>query len=154
MINKKHLLIGCSVLMFVVVALVGVGVYFFYRELRREMSEVPPELGQTGVFVGDGLLAKDVFSNDPRLSQIQAMAFGRLERREPDELCAASGSGATFFDSNGAAKRYVPYGMHQVKVLGMKLALPETSRFQIIDVRGTSECSFLARGWPMAAELI
>ena len=159
MINKKHLLIGCSVLLFVVVALVGVGAYFVYRAFRgtlAEMSKAPPELSQTGVFAGDGLLAKDIFANDRRLSQIQAMAFGQVELGQPDELCSVSGFGAMFLDSSGAVKRYVPYGMQQVKVFGMKVqaAGARISRFQIIDLGGAGECSFLARGAPMGSELI
>jgi len=159
MINKKHLLIGCSVLLFVVVALVGVGAYFVYRAFRgtlAEMSKAPPELSQTGVLVGDGLLSKDIFANDRRLSKIEAMTFGPVEPGDPDELCAVSGFGAMFLDSSGAVKRYVPYGMQQVKVLGMKLqaAGARISRFQIIDLGGAGECSFLARGGQMGAELI
>jgi hypothetical protein len=159
MINKKPLLIGCSVLIFVAVVLVGVGAFFVFRAVRESMAEIskpPPELSQTGVLVGDGLLAKEGFSNDRRLSQIQEMTFGQVEPGQPDELCAVSGFGAVFLDSSGATKRYVPYGMQQVKVLGMKLqaAGARISRFQIIDIGGTGECSFLARGGPMGAELI
>jgi hypothetical protein len=159
MVNKKHLLIGCSAVLDVAVVLLAVGAYFFYRAVRESMAEIskpPPELSQTGVLVGDGVLAKDVFSNDHRLSQVQAMAFGSVEPGEPDELCSVSAFGATFLDPSGAAKRYIPYGMQQVKVLGMKLqaAGARVSRFQIIDLGGTGECSFLARGGPMGAELI
>jgi hypothetical protein len=159
MINKKHLLIGCSVLLFAVVALVGVGAYFVYRAFRRslsEMSKAPPELSQTGVLVGEGLLSKDIFANDRRLSKIQAMTFGQVDPADPDELCSVSGFGAMFLDSSGAVKRYIPYGMQQVKVLGTKIqaAGARISRFQIIDLGGAGECSFLARGGAMGSELI
>jgi hypothetical protein len=159
MINKKHLLIGCSVVLFVAVALLSVGAYFVYRAFRRslaEMSKAPPELSQTGVLVGEGLLSKDIFANDRRLSKIQAMTFGQVDPGDPDELCSVSGFGAMFLDSSGAVKRYIPYGMQQVKVLGTKIqaAGARISRFQIIDLGGAGECSFLARGGAMGSELI
>src|SRR5215471_10007199 len=159
MINKKAVLIGCSAVAFVVVALLGVGAFFVYRAFRSslaELSKAPPELSQTGVLAGDGLLAKDIFSNDRRLSKIQAMVFGQVDAGDSDELCAVSGFGAMFLDSGGAVKRYVPYGMQQVKVLGTKLnaAGARISRFQIVDLGGAGQCSFLARGGAMGSELI
>src|SRR5215471_12620914 len=159
MINKKPQIIGCSVVAFVVIAMLGVGAFCLFRAFRSslaELSKAPPELSQTGVLAGDGLLAKDIFSSDRRLSKIQAMVFGQVDAGDSDELCAVSGFGAMFLDSDGAAKRYVPYGMQQVKVLGTKLnaAGARISRFQIIDLGGAGECSFLARGGPMGSELI
>jgi hypothetical protein len=159
MINKKHLLIGCSAATVAAVAVLGVAAYLVYRALRdpfRTISHVPAELQQTGVVLGEGLLTKQVFSSDRRLSQVRALAFGPVEPGEPDEVCSVSGFGALFLDATGTTKRYVPYGMQQVKMFGMKLQSAGTriSRFQIIDLGGTGECSFLARDGAMGAELI
>src|SRR5215469_11743934 len=159
MINKKRLLIGCSIGLVAVIVLLAVGAYLAYRALRRpfsEMSQAPPELRQPGVLTGEGLLSKGVFSSDRRLSQIETMAFGQVEPGQPDELCSVSNFGALFLDTGGATNRYIPYGMQQVKVLGMKLqsAASRISRFQIIDLGGNGECSFLARDGAMGSELI
>jgi hypothetical protein len=159
MVNKKHLVIGCSGVMLVVVALFGVGAYLVYRALRdqlRAVNRFPAGLQRPDVVSGEGLMTREVFSNDSRLAQVQAMAFGPVEAGQPDELCAVSGYGALFIDADGATKRYIPYGMQQVKVLGMKLhaAGGRISRFQIVDLGGSGECSFLARDNPMGSELI
>src|SRR5262249_48615130 len=159
MSNKNRLLIGCSVGLVAAIALLAVGAYLAYRALRRpfrEMSQAPAELRQPRVLNGDGLLSKEVFSSDRRLSQIETMAFGQVEPGRPDELCSVSNFGALFLDTEGAVKRYTPYGMQQMKVLGMKLqsAASRISRFQIVDLGGNGECSFLARDGAMGSELI
>jgi hypothetical protein len=145
--------------MFVVVGLLGCGAFLVYRALRdplRAINQVPAELKQPGVLLGQGLLTREVFSNDRRLSQVQAMSFGPVEPGQPDELCSVSALGALFIDADGAAKRYTQFGMQQIKLLGMKLqaAGSRISRFQIIDLGGAGECSFLARDNAMGSELI
>src|SRR5262249_31176779 len=140
-------------------ALLAVGVYLIYRAARQTIANLPQppaELRQPRVLTGDGLLAKDVFSSDSRLSQVQAMSFGQVEPGQPDELCSVSNFGALFIDDDGATKRYTPYGMQHVKVLGMNLqaAGARVSRFQIVDLAGTGECSFLARDNALGSELI
>jgi len=158
-LNKKHLVIGCSVATVVVLGLFACGAYLVYRVMRgplAAMSNVAPELKQPRVLVGDGLLTRDVFSNDHRLSGVQAMAFGPFETGQPDGLCAVSGIGALFLDADGATRRYTQYEMQRIKVFGMKLqaAGGRLSRFQIIDLGGNGESSFLARNNPMGSELI
>jgi hypothetical protein len=157
--NKKHLLVGCSAGMVVAVVMLGAGAYLFYRAFRHRLeaiNRVPAGFEQPRVLSGEGLMTRDVFSKDSRLAQVQAMAFGPMELGEPDELCSVSGFGALFIDADGATRRYIPYGMQQVKVLGMKLqaAGGRVSRFQIIDLGGTGECSYLARDNPVGSELI
>lgn len=146
-INKKKILIGCSLGLGIVIVIVIIAGFFASRFLIflpivKSHSDIPNDLKTSGVLIGSNFLSKKIFFQDTRLDTITDIVIGELDPNPGLEIGIASSNGAVFVNKNSSVKSSVMFSS-------------QASHVDIIDVDNDGVCEFMNRGsWSYDASLI
>ncbi|MET0621549.1 MAG: VCBS repeat-containing protein, partial [Pyrinomonadaceae bacterium] len=138
---------------------------FYWKFVRPffEMTgggEIPQELRDPGVRVGEGLLSRGEFVKlrppgflgdyAPGIGGAHDVAVGELDGQPGPDVVVAGTYGARVFDLAGAERSEITYGFEtkEVKLGPFSSSSPKMmlGDFQIIDIDGDGTCEYLGRG--------
>lgn len=106
--NKKKVLIGCSISLGIFLLLIAVCGFFAYRyfilPLCSSRLEMPEELAEPGIILSSNFISKELFFQDSRLSVISDIVYGELDSSPGFEIGIASSKGAVFLDFDSKIK--------------------------------------------------
>lgn len=145
--NKKKIIIGCSIsfgVFILVIAGAGIFIYLNYIKpyLDFEPSIMPPELAEAKIIIGAEKITRQIVFQDDRLGVISDLVYKELDSKPGPELGVAASNGAAFLEED-------------FKVKNVILFSSKASHVDFIDIEYDGICEYISRGsWCNDASLI